>query len=141
MTNNERSHRLNNDRYDQNLFRDIYSTFLEISHNLKSKSDNRSECRLRDVFLQRSFDVENLSEFFKTNNQMNRRHVTFQLSSSTSREKEEQSDHSRELRISSDYEVTTLDYYIEDHEETIFTLECLSHRLRLTKEKKLKTLK
>jgi hypothetical protein len=72
---------------------------------------------------------------------MNRRHVTFQLSSSTSREKEEQSDHSRELRISSDYEVTTLDYYIEDHEETIFTLECLSHRLRLTKEKKLKTLK
>ncbi len=102
MANNERSHRLNNDRYVQNLSRDIYSAFSEISHNLKSKSDNRSECRLTDFFLQRSFDVENLSDFSKTNNQMNRRHVTFQLSSSTSRKKEEQSDHSRESRLSSD---------------------------------------
>jgi 4-hydroxy-3-methylbut-2-enyl diphosphate reductase IspH len=72
---------------------------------------------------------------------MNRRHVIFQFSSSISREKEEQFDRSRESRISSDYEVTTLDHYIEDHEKTIFTLECFSHRLRLTKQKKLKTLK
>jgi predicted ribosome quality control (RQC) complex YloA/Tae2 family protein len=72
---------------------------------------------------------------------MNRRHVTFQLSSSITREKGEQSIHSRESRISSNYEVTTLNHCIEDHEETIFTLKCLSHRLRLTKEKKLKTLK
>ncbi len=37
--------------------------------------------------------------------------------------------------------MTTLNHCIDDHEKTIFNLKCLSHRLRLTKEKKLKTLK
>jgi predicted acylesterase/phospholipase RssA len=72
---------------------------------------------------------------------MNRRHVAFQIPQSTSREKEEQSGHSRGSRISSDYEVTALDHLIGDHGGTTSTLECLPHRLRLTKEKEPETLK
>jgi exonuclease VII small subunit len=72
---------------------------------------------------------------------MNKRHVTFQFSSFISRKKVEQSIHFRESRINSNYEITALNHCIEDHEETIFILKCFSHRLRLTKEKKLKTLK
>lgn len=43
--------------------------------------------------------------------------------------------------FNNDYEVTALDHQIEDHERTTFILDYLPHRLRLTKEKKSKTLK
>ena len=72
---------------------------------------------------------------------MNKRHVAFQLSQFISKEKKEQSAHFRKSRINNDYEMTVLNHYVENHKKTIFTLKCFSHRLRLTKKKKPKTLK
>ena len=74
-------------------------------------------------------------------NQANERYVTFQLPQSISKENKKHSKISQRSDFSNDYEMTALNHQIENHEKTIFILNYLPHRLRLTKEKKLETLK
>ena len=132
MTHNNHSHKFKSERNDQVLSRSIYTVLLIISPNLNDKSTHRSESRLKEFFSSRALDVRN---------QANERYVTFQFSQSTSKKNIKHSRISQRPDFSNDYEVTTLDHQIEDHEETIFILDYLSHWLRLTKEKKPKTLK
>ena len=129
MTHNNHFHKFKNERNDQILSRSIYTIFSIASPNLNDKS---TKFRLREFSSQKTFDVKN---------QTNERYITFQFPQSISRKNKKHFKIFQKSSFSNDYEVTTLNHQIENHENTIFILNYFSHRLRLTKEKKPETLK
>lgn len=132
MTYNDDSHKFKNMKNDQVLSRNIYTVLLIISSNFNDKSIHKLKSWRKKFSSQSILSVKN---------QANKRYVTFQLSQFISKRNIKHSKNFQRSDFSNDYEVTTLNHQIKNHEKTIFILNYFSHRLKLKKEKKTKSLK
>lgn len=142
MPHNDQPQMLSNRNNNLLLPRSIYNNvFPPNSQNHDRKSAQRSEFRSREFLLPRAYGDVNPSDKRKFDDELMRHHVTSQPPQPTSRVTSDNFDHYRGPRLNRDHEVTALDHCIEDHGGTTSTLDCLPHRLRITKEKKSRTMK